>query len=91
MRLGVAYSTLKQWIYAGRVRTIRTAGGHHRIPDEEVDRLRSRPASASRTRKPPGDRAAVAVLSDANRVRVLSRKCEVTDYLVRCDCASAIT
>jgi molybdopterin-binding protein len=38
-RLGVGYSTLKQWIYQGRVRTRTTSGGHHRIADTEVDRL----------------------------------------------------
>ena len=38
-RLGVGYSTLKQWIYQGRVRTRTTTGGHHRIAESEVDRL----------------------------------------------------
>ena len=38
-RLGVGYSTLKQWIYRGIVRTTRTAGGHHRIAEAEVERL----------------------------------------------------
>jgi molybdopterin-binding protein len=38
-RLGVGYSTLKQWIYSGRVRTTTTAGGHHRVAEAEVDRL----------------------------------------------------
>ena len=38
-RLGVSYSTLKQWIYKGNVRTVRTGGGHHRVRDTEVDRL----------------------------------------------------
>jgi molybdopterin-binding protein len=38
-RLGVGYSTLKQWIYSGRVRTTTTAGGHHRVADAEIDRL----------------------------------------------------
>ena len=38
-RLGVAYSTLKQWIYKGSVRTVQTKGGHHRIKEAEVDRL----------------------------------------------------
>ena len=32
-RLGVSYSTLKQWIYKGNVRTTRTEGGHHRIAE----------------------------------------------------------
>ena len=38
-RLGVAYSTLKQWIYKGSVRTVRTDGGHHRISEHELTRL----------------------------------------------------
>ena len=40
-RLGVSYSALKQWIYKGTVRTVRTGGGHHRVPLSEVDRLLS--------------------------------------------------
>ena len=39
LQLGHAYSTLKQWIYKGSVRTIKTDGGHHRIPVSEVERL----------------------------------------------------
>ena len=38
-RLGVGYSTLKQWIYDGAVRTVRTRGGHHRLTELEVQRL----------------------------------------------------
>jgi len=37
--LGVSYPTLKQWIYRGKIRSVKTAGGHHRIPRTEVDRL----------------------------------------------------
>jgi molybdopterin-binding protein len=49
-RLGVGYSTLKQWIYDGKVRTVRTSGGHHRISEIEVDRLLlSQPAPDSRS------------------------------------------
>ena len=45
-RLGVGYSTFKRWIHSGRVRTIRTEGGHHRVSEAELDRL-----SAPRTVK----------------------------------------
>lgn len=38
-RLGIGYSTLKQWIYDGAVRTTRTTGGHHRIAESEITRL----------------------------------------------------
>ena len=36
--LGVSYPTLKQWIYKKKIRTIKTAGGHHRVPESELDR-----------------------------------------------------
>jgi molybdopterin-binding protein len=36
--LGISYSTLKQWVYHKKLRTIQTAGGHHRIPRTEIDR-----------------------------------------------------
>ncbi len=37
--LGVSYPTLKQWIYKGKIRTLKTPGGHHRIPETEIHRL----------------------------------------------------
>ena len=39
LALGVSFPTIKQWIYKRKIRSIRTAGGHHRIPRGEVDRL----------------------------------------------------
>ena len=42
MRLGISYPTLKQWIYRGKLRTIKTAGGHHRVPESELDRYLQR-------------------------------------------------
>jgi molybdopterin-binding protein len=37
--LGISYPTLKQWIYKKKLRTIKTAGGHHRIPETEIDKF----------------------------------------------------
>ena len=37
--LGISYPTLKQWIYRGKLRTAKTPGGHHRVPESEIDRL----------------------------------------------------
>src|SRR5499427_1392134 len=37
--LGVSYPTLKQWIYRGKIQTAKTPGGHHRVPESEIDRL----------------------------------------------------
>jgi len=31
-KLGMSYPALKHWILAGRIHTIKTPGGHHRIP-----------------------------------------------------------
>src|ERR1700758_317379 len=39
LQLGVSFPTIKQWIYKKKIRSIRTAGGHHRIPLTELDRL----------------------------------------------------
>jgi molybdopterin-binding protein len=37
--LGVSYPTLKQWIYKGKIRTVKTAGGHHRVPEQQIDKF----------------------------------------------------
>ena len=39
LELCISFPTIKQWIYKRKIRSIRTAGGHHRIPQSEVDRL----------------------------------------------------
>jgi molybdopterin-binding protein len=44
--LGVSHQTIKQWIYKKRIRSVRTPGGHHRIPRSEVARLGAAPALA---------------------------------------------
>ena len=39
---GVSYPTMKQWIYKGKIRSTRTAGGHHRIARAEIERVTGR-------------------------------------------------
>ncbi len=39
LQLGISFPTIKQWIYKKKIRSIRTVGGHHRIPQSELDRL----------------------------------------------------
>jgi molybdopterin-binding protein len=39
LELSISFPTIKQWIYRKKIRSVRTAGGHHRIPQSEVDRL----------------------------------------------------
>jgi molybdopterin-binding protein len=43
-KLGISYPALKHWILAGRIRTVKTPGGHHRIPIESLEEFI--PASA---------------------------------------------
>jgi molybdopterin-binding protein len=68
-RLGVGYSTLKHWIYEGRVRTRLTSGGHHRIADTEVDRLLA-PATVAGARATLPERSGLIVaISGRNQLR----------------------
>jgi molybdopterin-binding protein len=39
LQLRISFPTIKQWIYARKIRSVKTPGGHHRIPQSEVDRL----------------------------------------------------
>jgi molybdopterin-binding protein len=69
-RLGIGYSTLKQWIYQGKIRTTQTAGGHHRLSEAELDRLLARQAPASRSRRESASGPGLIVaLSGRNRLR----------------------
>jgi len=37
--IGISYPTIKQWIYEGKIESVKTPGGHHRIPSQEIERL----------------------------------------------------
>jgi molybdopterin-binding protein len=53
--LSISYPTLKQWIYRRKIKSIRTPGGHHRIPRNEIDRITgTRPTPKSGDRRPTG-------------------------------------
>jgi molybdopterin-binding protein len=68
-RLGVSYSTLKQWIHRGVVRTSTTTGGHHRISDAEIERLLARSTRPrGRTKRSKASRAWIVALSGRNRL-----------------------
>ncbi len=69
-RLGIGYSTLKQWIYQGKVRTTQTEGGHHRVPEAEVDRLVARQAPGIKApSRPASVTGLIVALSGRNRLR----------------------
>src|ERR1700748_2723611 len=38
-RLGISYPTIKQWLYRGKLKGVKTPGGHYRIPEAELDSL----------------------------------------------------
>ncbi|MCE2542851.1 MAG: TOBE domain-containing protein [Acidobacteria bacterium] len=67
-RLGIGYSTLKGWIYKGSVRTTRTAGGHHRIRDTEVERLLARQGKPPRARRLSSPGGVLVSVSGRNRL-----------------------
>jgi molybdopterin-binding protein len=69
-RMGIGYSTLKQWIYQGKIRTTQTAGGHHRLSEAEIDRLLARHQPAVRSAQRPASATGLIVaLSGRNRLR----------------------
>jgi molybdopterin-binding protein len=82
-RLGVAYSTLKQWIYTGSVRTTTTAGGHHRVAESEVERLiaRGNPATPTTSRRVASPD--LSVLSARNRFKGFVEEIRVDGLLAQ--------
>jgi molybdopterin-binding protein len=83
-RLGVGYSTLKQWIYKGTVRTARTGGGHHRVPETEVERMLASQGRAPR----PGRRATttpgvLVAISGRNQLRGIVEEVRVDGLLAQ--------
>lgn len=73
--LGISFATVKQWIYKGKLRTVRTLGGHHRILEEDIEKhLRSRLAAESRDKWGLGPDK----ISESNQLigRILEIKCD---------------
>ena len=52
--IGISYPTIKQWILSGKLKTVQTPGGHHRIAQSTLkpflDKDKAKPAAASRER-----------------------------------------
>ena len=71
-RLGVAYSTLKQWIYDGEIRTTKTRGGHHRISEAEITRAllsKDKGSQPAAPRKRSSSAGVLVALSGRNQLR----------------------
>ena len=82
-RLGVSYPTFKQWIYKGSVRTTRTAGGHHRVPDSEIDRLMAGRQTPRRDRRAAKREDVIVALSGRNQLRGIVEEVRVEGLLAQ--------
>lgn len=82
-RLGVSYPTFKQWIYKGSVRTTRTAGGHHRVSDAEVDRLLASTGRAPARTPRHGSHGVIVALSGRNQLRAVVEEIRVDGLLAQ--------
>jgi molybdopterin-binding protein len=51
-QIGISYPTIKQWIYARKIKFIKTPRGHYRISQSEIRRLTG--GSVSRQKAPRG-------------------------------------
>src|SRR5882672_11258294 len=83
-RLGVSYSALKQWIYKGTVRTVRTGGGHQRIADAEIDRMLASQGKAPRGRaRRPRAAGMLVAISGRNQLRGIVEEVRVEGLLAQ--------
>lgn len=73
---GVSYLTLKRWIYTGKIKSTKTAGGHHRVPRAEIERLAGR---AGRPRKPVG----LDAISGRNKLSGRVKEIRYAEFLVQ--------
>src|ERR1700734_668175 len=52
--IGVSYPTIKQWILSGKLKTVQTPGGHHRLAEAAlkpfIAKDKAKPATESRER-----------------------------------------
>ena len=77
--LGVSYATLKQWILAGTVKTIKTPGGHHRVPQSALQPLlksspeKSKKASRERFRTVSGRNQLVGTITEVKISGLLAK------------------
>ena len=61
---GVSYPTLKQWIYKGKVHSVKTVGGHHRVARSEIERI----SGVVHSRAPRGKPVGIEAISGRNKL-----------------------
>lgn len=94
LALNVSYPTLKQWILAGTIRTVKTPGGHHRIPQSALNpMLKAKPtterkASRQRFRNTSGRNQLVGTITE---VKISGLLAQVTIKIADQQITSIIT
>jgi molybdopterin-binding protein len=73
-RLGISYPALKHWILAGRIRTVKTPGGHHRIPLESLQEFAPQQSPA---------RSGTARISGRNQIHGTVREITIDGLLAK--------
>jgi molybdopterin-binding protein len=94
LELRISFPTIKQWIYKRKIRSVRTAGGHHRIPQGEIDRLLFRTTGKTGTERTPVMRRVSGrnqLVGRIERVIVSGLMAEVTLSLGNQEITSIIT
>lgn len=80
--VAVSYPTIKQWIYSGKIRSVKTPGGHHRIPRSEVEHLIGRKAARGSVPREQGGLESISgrnkLLGTITQVRVEGLLAQVT-------------
>jgi molybdopterin-binding protein len=66
--VGVSYATIKKWILAGTLKTIRTPGGHHRIPESALAPLSTAPSKTRPEKKRIQSRERFRAVSGRNQL-----------------------
>ncbi len=66
---GVSIVTIKRWIYDGKIKSVQTAGGHHRVPRREIERI-TNARSVTAVKKPKNQKTlGLDSISGRNKLR----------------------
>lgn len=66
---GVSLVTIKRWIYEGKIKSVQTAGGHHRVPRREIERITSARSAATVKKAKPAPAIGLDAISGRNKLR----------------------
>lgn len=66
---GVSILTIKRWIYDGKIKSVQTAGGHHRVPRREIERITSARSAATVKKAKTPKAIGLESISGRNKLR----------------------